>query len=145
MKLRINRWVFFAVIFSSFFIMIYGRHVGGPCILFELLIFFNLPDIIRDADLFTIIYFLSIVTGQVLFLYLGWRTVTRYKAVLLLLSPVFVITPMMMMILDLDEFQKQTLMTTIPFFIAICIFYASCIFQLCIPQKKSANLHEKKT
>lgn len=142
MKLRISRWIFFAVIISSFFIMIYGRHVGGPWVLFEFLVFFNISEIIDKGDFAVLLHCVSVTTGQLLFLYLGWRTVTGYKLWGLLIAPLLVTIPLIFMLTELGEFQKQTTNSAIPFFIAVVIFYIECIFKLTKNRKQNITTHE---
>jgi len=130
MQLRIRRWIFLALIVSSFFIMIYGRHAGGPWVLFELLGILNFPEFLHRGDFISFIALTSVITGQLLFLFLGLRTVSGVKLWLLLISPLMVTIPLIIMLSELIEFQKQTINSVIPFFVMVVIFYAECTIKL---------------
>lgn len=129
MELKINRWIFFGVIVSSFFVQVFGVHVGGPWILFEIFMILDLPAILQRSDLSSFFPIASIVIGQLLFL-LGWRTVKNYKLWLFLLSPLFVLIPLLYIISTLENSQKETTVSAIPFFVMIVVFYVECFLKL---------------
>ncbi|WP_298515674.1 hypothetical protein [uncultured Kordia sp.] len=130
MKLRISRWIFLALIVSSFFFMVYGRHVGGPWVLFEFFIFLNLPEIIQRGDFINFLPFLVVLTGQLLFLFLGLKTVSGTKLWLLLIAPLLVTIPLLIALTEMVEFQRQTTISAIPFLVMVVVFYVECIFKL---------------
>ena len=130
MKLRMTRWVFLAVIVSSFFIIMYGRHVGGPLVLFEVFMIADILNILQHNDLVLFLPFLAIIVGQLLFLFLGLRTVTGYKLWLLLISPLLVTVPLIYLLSSLTTFQKETTFSAIPFFVMIVVFYVDCYIKL---------------
>lgn len=129
MELRISRWIFFGVIISSFFIQVFGAHLGGPWVLFEILMILNVLNILQSEDLISFLPILFIVIGQILFL-LGWQTVKGYALWLFLLSPLFVLIPLIYMLSTLGNSQKETTLTAIPFFVMIVVFYVECFFKL---------------
>lgn len=130
MKLRIKRWIFFTLIISSFFIMIYGRHVGGPWVLFEVMMIFNIAEVLERFDFVDLIGFLTIISGQLLFLFLGLKTVTGFRLWLLLIAPLLVTIPLIFSISTLIEFQKETIISAIPFFVMVVVFYVACSVKL---------------
>ncbi|QHI36235.1 hypothetical protein IMCC3317_15940 [Kordia antarctica] len=136
MELKISRWIFFGVIVSSFFVQIFGVHVGGPWVLFEIFMILDLPNILQRSDLSSFLPILFIVIGQILFL-LGWRTVKGYKLWLFMLSPLFVLIPLLFMLSTLESSQKETTLSAIPFFVMIVVFYVECFFKL----KRNTNNH----
>ena len=125
-----TRWVFLAVIVSSFFIIMYGRHVGGPLVLFEVFMIADILNILQHNDLVLFLPFLAIIVGQLLFLFLGLRTVTGYKLWLLLISPLLVTVPLIYLLSSLTTFQKETTFSAIPFFVMIVVFYVDCYIKL---------------
>jgi hypothetical protein len=129
MELRINRWVFLGVIVSSFFVMVFGRHVGGPWVLFEIFMILDIPNILQRDDLISFLPILFILIGQILFL-LGWRTVKNHKLWFFLLSPLCVLIPLLYILSTLEKYQKETIQSAIPFFIMVAIFYAHSFLKL---------------
>lgn len=130
MKLRISRWVFLAVIVSSFFIIMYGRHVGGPLVLFEFFMIADIFSILQRNDFVLFLPFLAVIAGQLLFLFLGLRTLTGYKLWLLLISPLLVTVPLIYMLSFLTTFQKETTISAIPFLVMVVVFYVDCYIKL---------------
>jgi len=139
MKLKIHPLIFLSLIVSSFFLTVYGRHVGGPWVLFEILLISELPTMLFRGDLFNFLLIASALTGQLLFLFLGLRTVEGYKLWLLLLSPLLVVIPVITLLLSVTEFQKQTTQSAIPFFSMVVIFYIYSCWKL---KKNPENLSE---
>lgn len=137
MKLRLRRWIFFALILSSFFVFIFGGHGGGPWMLFHFFTLLNLPEILTNSDFGTILSLISVSIGQFLFLYLGWKTVTGYKLWLLLVSPLLVLIPLLIMLTELIEFETLTRMSAIPFSVMVVIFYIECTMKLSISGTKN--------
>jgi len=136
MQLKINRWIFFGVIISSFFVMLIGRHLGGPWVLFEIFMILDIPNILQRSDLLTFLPIGCILIGQLLFL-LGWRTVKGTKLWLFLSAPLCVLIPLLYIFSTLKEFQKETIQSAIPFFVMVAIFYAHCFLKL----KKSTPIN----
>ncbi len=130
MKLRISRWVFLAVIHASFFIIMYGRHVGGPLVLFEFFMIADIFSILQRNDFVLFLPFLAVIAGQLLFLFLGLRTLTGYKLWLLLISPLLVTVPLIYMLSSLTTFQKETTISAIPFLVMVVVFYVDCYMKL---------------
>ena len=129
MQLKTNRWIFFGVIISSFFIMAFGRHVGGPWVLFEVFMILDIPNILQRSDLLSFVPILCILIGQVLFL-LGWRTINGTKLWLFLSSPLCVLIPLLYILSTLEEFKKETMQSAIPFFIMVVVFYVHCFLKM---------------
>ena len=137
MKLKINPLIFLLLIVSSFFVMVYGRHVGGPWVMFEFFMIFNLPSALFEGNFIGFLIIASVVTGQLLFLFLGLRTVKGYKLWLLVLSPLLVTLPVLFYLFSLQEYQRETVISAIPFLSMVLIFYVHCFLKL----KKSAKLN----
>ncbi|MFK7750313.1 MAG: hypothetical protein AB8B65_18120 [Kordia sp.] len=130
MKLRIKRWIFFALIMSSFFFMVFGEHLGGPWVLFEVFMFLNIHEILDDGDIVNFLPFIVVLIGQLLFLFLGLKTVSGFRLWLLLIAPLLVTIPLIFSISTLIEFQKETIISAIPFFVMVVVFYVACSVKL---------------
>lgn len=130
MQLKISRWIYFGVIVSFFFVMVFGAHVGGPLVLFEVFMLIELPNVLQQSGLIDFLPNLLLVIGQLLFLFLGWRTVKNYKLWLLLSSPLCIITYLITYAMSLDQFRAATLQSMIPFFSMTIVFYVYCFMKL---------------
>ncbi len=137
MELKIHRWIYFGFIISFFFVMVIGPHLGGPMILFEILILFDLPNALKHKDLLEFVPFLLLVVGQLLFLFLGFNNVKKYKLTLLLLSPLCIVIPLIMFLISKGKYWTETFLSMIPFFSMTIVFYIHSFLKL----KQNATLN----